>query len=103
MIYYKKYLPVEVLVENVCNYELKGIYRPQAYVKGAGQYCTECQIDLVKKGIMPGESIVIKAVLYAPHGFGEHLKQGSLLTLQNGLDVEAKAVILDIEDAISSN
>lgn len=39
----------------------------------------------------------LKAVLFAPHGFGEHLKQGSLLTLQNGLTIEAKAIVLEIE------
>ena len=87
---------VKLLVENVCKYELKGIYRPHAYVKGAKGYFTECQIELYKKGIAPGESVVVNAVLLAPHGFGEHLKQGSLVTLRNGLDDEAKAVVLEI-------
>lgn len=96
MVYLNKYLQVKLLVENVCNYELKGIYRPQAYVAGAKNYCTECQMELYKKGIAPGETEVVKAVLFAPHGFGAHLKQGSLVTLRNGLDVEAKAVVLEI-------
>ena len=96
MIYFKKYLKVKLLIENLCRYELMGIYRPQAYVKGAGNYCTECQMELFKKPINPGESVVMNAVLFAPHGFGEHLKQGSLLTLRNGLDTEAKAVVLEI-------
>ncbi len=39
---------------------------------------------------------MLNAVLFAPHGFGQHLKQGSLLTLRNGLDIEAKAVVLEI-------
>jgi len=73
-----------------------GIYRPQATCKGAKGYSTECQIELYKKPIEQGESAVLNAVLYAPHGFGEHLKQGSLLTLRNGLDIEAKAVVLEI-------
>ncbi len=73
-----------------------GIYRPQAYVSGVKNYCTECQIELYKKPIEPGESLVLNAVLFAPHGFGEHLKEGSLLTLRNGLDIEAKAVVLEI-------
>ena len=99
MIYHKKYLSVKLLIENVCAYELKGIYRPQAYVRGANNYCTECQIEMVEKTLFPGESLVLAAALFAPHGFGVHLKQGSLLTLQNGLTVEAKAVVLEIEDA----
>ncbi len=94
MIYLKKYLLVKLLVENLSKYEL--IYRPQAYVAGAKSYCTECQMELYKKPIEPGKNAVINAVLYAPHGFGEHLKEGSLITLKNGLDIEAKAVVLEI-------
>ncbi len=96
MIYYKKYLVVKLLIENVSNYELMGIYRPQAYVSGAKSYFTECQIELYKKPIEQGQSAIINAVIFAPHGFGEHLKQGSLLTLRNGLNIEAKAVVLEI-------
>ncbi len=73
-----------------------GIYRPQAYVKGAKGYSTECQIELYKKPIEQGESAVVNAVFFAPHGFGVHLKQGSLVTLRNGLDIEAKALVLEI-------
>ena len=87
---------MKLLIENVSNYELMGIYRPQAYVKGAKGYSTECQIELYKKPIEQGESLVLNAVLFAPHGFGVHLKQGSLLTLRNGIDIEAKAVVLEI-------
>ena len=96
MIYLKKYLRVKLLLENVCKYELMGVYRPQAYIKGAKNYCTECQIELFKKPLEQGESRVINAVLYAPHGYGEFLQQGSLLTLRNGLDIEAKAIVLEI-------
>ncbi len=96
MIYHKKYLKVKLLIENVCKYELMGIYRPQAYIAGVKNYCTECQIELYKKPIEPGQSAVLNAVLFAPHGFGEHLQQGSLLTLRNGLDIEAKAIVLEI-------
>lgn len=96
MIYLKKYLIVKLLIENLSKYELMGIYRPQATCKGAKGYSTECQIELYKKPIEPRESTVLNAVLYAPHGFGEHLIQGSLLTLRNGLDIEAKAVVLEI-------
>lgn len=98
MIYHKKYLKLKLLVENVCKYELMGIYRPQAYLKGSKRYCTECQLELIKKPIEPGETAVVDAVLFAPHGFGDNLKQGSLLHLQNGLNIEAKAVILEIPD-----
>ena len=73
-----------------------GIYRPQATCKGAKGYSTECQIELYKKPIEQGETAVLNAVLFAPHGFGENLIAGSLLTLRNGLDIEAKAVVLEI-------
>ena len=96
MIYLKKYLRVKLLVENVSKYELMGIYRPQGYIKESKSYSTECQIEFFKKPLKQNESRVINAVLFAPHGYGEHLKQGSLLTLRNGLDVEAKAVVLEI-------
>jgi hypothetical protein len=96
MIYHKKYLIVKLLLENLSPYELKGIYRPQASVQGAGTYSTECQIELFKKPIEPKETAVLNAVFYAPHGFGTHLQQGSLVTLRNGLDIEAKAVVLEI-------
>ena len=96
MIYLKKYLQVKLLIENLSKYELMGVYRPQAYIKETKGYCSECQINLFKKPIEPGESLVMNAVLLSPHGFGVHLKQGSLLTLRNGLDIEAKAVVLEI-------
>lgn len=91
-------MKVTLLIENLCKHELIGIYRPQAYLKGVKNYCTECQIELYKNPIEPGESVVLQAVFFAPHGFGEHLKQGSLLTLQNGLEIEAKAAVLEIND-----
>ncbi|EFK96879.1 hypothetical protein LDC_1083 [sediment metagenome] len=96
MIYHKKYLRIKILLENVCKYELMGIYRPQAYLKGKKNYCTECQIELLKKPIEAGDTAVVNAVLFAPHGFGDDLKEGSLLHLQNGLNVEAKALVLEI-------
>ena len=96
MIYLKKYLKVKLLLENISKYELMGIYRPQAYIKESKRYCTECQIELWKKPLEQNESRVINAVLLAPHGYGEHLKQGALLTLKNGLTVEAKAIVLEI-------
>ena len=96
MIYSKKYLRIKLLIENVCDHALKGIYRPQAYIQGAKGYCTECQIELLKNPLEPGRSEVINAVLLSPVGFGDHLKEGALMTLKNGLDVEAKAVLLEI-------
>ncbi len=96
MIYHKKYLQVKLLLENVSKYELMGIYRPQAYLQGAGKYCTECQINLFKKPIEPNKSEIINAVLFSPQGYGDKLITGSLLTLRNGVDIEAKAVVLEI-------
>ena len=73
-----------------------GIYRPQAYVQGAKGYSSELQVQLYKKPIEPGKSEVLNAVLVNPLGFGDHLKEGSLMTLKNGLDTEAKAMVLEI-------
>ena len=87
---------VKLLIENLSNYELMGIYRPSAYLDGVKNYCTECQIELFKKPLEQGQSMVLNALLFAPHGFGEHLKQGSLLTLRNGITTEAKALVLEI-------
>jgi hypothetical protein len=96
LIYHKKYLIVKLLIENLSKYELMGIYRPQAYCKGAKGYSCECQVELFKKPIEPGKSEVLKAVLVNPVGFGDHLHEGSLLTLRNGIDLEAKAIVLEI-------
>ena len=96
MIYFEKYLIVKLLIENVSKHDLKGIYRPQAYVKGAKGYSTECQFELYKKPLEQGQSVLVNAVLFAPHGFGVHLKQGSLLTLRNGITIEAKAIVMEI-------
>ena len=96
MIYLKKYLKVKLLIENVSKYELMGIYRPQAYIKESKSYNSECQIEFYKNPLERGESRVINAVLFAPHGFGEFLKQGSLLTLRNGINIEAMATVLEI-------
>ncbi len=96
MIYSKKYLVVKLLIENVSKYELMGIYRPQAYVQGAKGYSSECQVELYKKPIEPGKSEVLNAVLVNPLGFGDNLKEGSLMTLKNGLNIEAKAMVLEI-------
>lgn len=95
--YHKKYLPIKVLLENVSKYALSGIYRPQAYIAEVGSYCTECQIELIKNPLELGENCVIRAVLFAPHGFGEYLKTGVVLILKNGLDIEAKALVLEIK------
>jgi hypothetical protein len=97
MIYHQKYLRAKLLVENLTKHDLKGIYRPQAYVQGAGGYCTELQFEIMKEPIRAGETAVLTGVFFAPHGFGEHLKAGSLVTLRNGLDIEAKAMVLEIK------
>jgi hypothetical protein len=98
LIYHKKYLKVKLLIENVSTYDLKGVYRPQAYITEAGNYCTECQFEFYKTAIEPTKNLITQAVLYAPHGFGENLKSGSLLLLKNGLNLEAKAIVLEIEN-----
>lgn len=96
MIYRKNNLLVKILFENLRKRPVIGIYRPQAYIVGATKYCTTCKFDLFKKEIKQGEKVVFDTILEAPKGFGHHLKEGTLLTIKEGLDVVGKAIVLDI-------
>lgn len=96
MIYHQKYLTIKILFESLREQTIRGFYRPHAYIDGKTKYGTECQIDIIKEDIKKGDQIVLTAVLLAPVGFGEHLKEGSLLTLKNGVYVEGKAIVLAI-------
>ena len=96
MIYQNKPLLIRILYENTHKNSVFGIYRPQAYIKEAGNYCTVCRIDILKQEIKQGKNIVINAILEAPVGFGEHLTEGTLLSLRSGLDEEGRAIVLEV-------
>jgi translation elongation factor EF-Tu-like GTPase len=96
MIYSKKLLLVRILFDCFRKKPIFGIYRPQAYIREAGSYCTTIRIEEFKKEILAGESVVITAVLESPVGYGKHLKPGVLLRICDGLDDVGKAIVLEI-------
>jgi|GEM_PF-1187385 len=96
MIFSRNLLVIKILFENTSRRALFGVYRPSAYMEETGNYFTTLRIDLFKKEIAPGENIVVNAILEAPVGYGRHLKEGAVLKVCNGFDVEGKAMVLDI-------
>jgi len=96
MIYSKNLLVIKILFENTSNKNIFGIYRPSAYLKETGNYCTTLRMDITKKEIEPGDDIVMTAILESPVGFGEHLNVRSMLSIRNGLDEVGRAMILEI-------
>src|ERR1039457_2136005 len=96
MIYRKNNLLITIFFENLRKHPVGGIYRPQAYFDGSTKYCTTCKFDLFKREIKHGEKIVFDTILEAPKGFGHHLKEGTLLTIREGLDIVGKAIVLEI-------
>jgi translation elongation factor EF-Tu-like GTPase len=96
VIYSVPLLPLIVLFESSRRKPIFGIYRPQAYIKGAKGYCSVIRFELFKKEVMPGDQVVVPAVLEAPVGFGKKLRPGVLLTIKDGLDEVGKAIVLEI-------
>ena len=97
MIYQQNNLCIKILFENLQKRTISGIYRPQAYIDGLTKYCTTCKFDILNKEIKQGEKVVLDTLLEAPKGFGHHLKEGTLLTIREGLEIIGKAIILEIE------
>jgi hypothetical protein len=96
MIYHKNNLVIKILFENLRKQPVFGISRPQAYIGNTTKYCTVCKFDILRKEIKQGEKAVFDTILEAPKGFGEQLKEGTLLTIKDGLDIIGKAIVLDI-------
>lgn len=96
LIYENKLLVIRVLFENTTKKKIFGIYRPSAYMKETGNFFTTFRMDVLKKEIGPGENAVVTGILEAPAGYGEHLREGSLLSLRNGLDEEGRAIVLEV-------
>lgn len=96
MIYNKPLLILKILFESCRPKPVFGIYRPQAYVKGGGSYCTVIRFEIFKTEILAGEEVVLDVVLEAPVGFGKKLKAGALLEIKDGLDL-VKALVLEIK------
>ena len=98
MIHHQKYLRIKILLESLGQNPIRGIFRPDAYIDGATGYCTECQIDNIPVEIKTGDKAVLDAVLRSPVGFGEHLREGVMLNLRNGVELVGKAIVLEIND-----
>lgn len=96
MIYHKNLLVIKILFENISDRKIFGVYRPSAYLKEAGIFFTTCRMDILKKEIHAGESTVMTALLESPKGFGEHLKEGAVLSIRNGVVEEGRALVLEI-------
>ena len=96
MIYGQNLLIVRVLFESLRKKPVFGIYRPQAYIRESGSYCTTIRIEEFKKEIVAGVPVVITVVLESPVGYGKYLKPGVLLRIRDGLDDVGKAIVLEI-------
>lgn len=96
MLYSNNNLVLTLLIENTSKKNLFGIFRPSAYMKESGNYFSALKIDLFKKPIEPGDDCVVTGILEAPVGYGNHIKEGTLMILKNGYDEVARAVILEI-------
>src|SRR5688572_5098003 len=94
--YGKNLLVIRILFENTSKKNIFGIWRPSAYLKETGNYCTILRADITKKEIEPGDAVVLTAILESPVGFGEHLKQGVVLSIRNGLDEAGRALVTEI-------
>lgn len=97
MIYHKNNLLVKILFENLSKQPVRGIYRPQAYIDGSTKYCTTCKFDLLKTEVKQGEKSVFDTIIESPGGFGHHLREGTLITIREGLDIVGKAIVLEIK------
>ena len=96
LIYSQNLLPVKILFENVSDKPIFGVYRPSAYMKETGTFFTTLRLDILKKEVEPGKSLVMTGTLDAPAGFGHHLKVGALLSVRVGLEEQGRAIVLDI-------
>src|SRR5687767_8455179 len=96
MIYHKNLLVVKVLFENTSKKDISGIWRPSVYLRETGNFCTTMRVDITKKPVEPGEDIVLTAILESPVGFGEHLKQGVVFSVRNGLEEVGRAMVMEI-------
>jgi hypothetical protein len=96
MIYHRNLLVIKILFENTSKKNIFGVYRPSAYLPGAGSFFTTLRLDIFKKEIEPGDSVVLTGILESPAGFGEYLKVGCVISVRSGLDEQARAMVMEI-------
>lgn len=96
MIYENKLLVVRILFENFRKRPIYGVLRPQAYMQETGNYSSNIRFNIFKKEIKQGQKAVFETILESPVGFGEHLREGALFTIKEGLDTIGKAILLEV-------
>ena len=96
MIYQNKPLIIRILFENLAKHPVKGISRPQAYIKESGNYSSILRFNLLGKEVRHKQQEVFETILESPAGFGAYLKEGALLTIKNGLDTIGKGIVVEI-------
>lgn len=96
MIYQNKLLVIRILFESSRKRPIYGALRPQVYMQETGNYCSNLRFNIFKKEIKQGQKVVFETILESPVGFGEHLREGTLLIIKEGLDTIGKAILLEV-------
>jgi hypothetical protein len=99
MIYEGRNLVIKIVFESFSKLPVKGFLRPQAFLRESRRYSTTCSID-INDTIAPlhfGENVILDAVLEAPVGYGEKLKENLVLDLKDGKYTIGKAYIISID------
>lgn len=96
MIYSNKLLKIRILFESFRKKPIYGVFRPQAYMHETGDYCSNLRFNIFKKEIKQGQKVVFETILESPVGFGEHLCEGALFIIKEGLDTIGKGILLEV-------
>ncbi len=96
MIYKNKLLKIRILFESFQKKPIYGVSRPQAYMQETGDYCSNLRFNIFKKEIKQGQKVVFETILESPVGFGEHLREGALFIIKEGLDTVGKGILLEV-------
>ncbi len=96
MIYQNKLLVIRILFESFQKKPIYGVFRPQAYMEETGHYSSHLRFNLFKKEVKQHQKVVFETILESPVGFGEHLREGALLIIKEGLDIVGKAILLEV-------
>jgi translation elongation factor EF-Tu-like GTPase len=96
MVYQNKLLVIRILFESFRKHPVYGVFRPQAYMQETGNYSSNLRFNIFEKEVTPGQKVVFETILESPVGFGEHLREGALFTIKEGLDVVGKAILLEV-------
>ena len=96
MVYQNKLLVVRILFESFRKKPIYGAFRPQAYMEETGNYSSNLRFNIFKKEIKQNQKAVFETILESPVGFDEHLREGALFIIKDGLDTIGKAILLEV-------